>query len=361
MIVVGAKHCEPVEIMKDIIILGIETSCDDTSVSIVKNGREVLSNVISSQIDIHKIYGGVVPEIASRKHTDNISIVYNEAIKESKIDVNDIDCIAVTYGPGLIGSLLVGLSFAKGLSISLNKPFIGINHIEGHISSNYITNKELEPPFLCLIVSGGHTNLVLVEDYCKYKIYGKTHDDACGECFDKVARTLGLDYPGGPKIEKYAKECNEDCYNFPRGNIIENEFDFTFSGLKSHIINFINNKKVKISKSNDISSVILDDNEISKICFSFQNSIIDSITSKTISLAMKLNIDKVAICGGVSANNTIKTALDNICKENNIKFYAPENVYSTDNAAMIASAGYYRYVRNEFSDLSLNAVSNLEF
>ena len=336
MIVVGAKHCEPVEIMKDIIILGIETSCDDTSVSIVKNGREVLSNVISSQIDIHKIYGGVVPEIASRKHTDNISIVYNEAIKESKIDVNDIDCIAVTYGPGLIGSLLVGLSFAKGLSISLNKPFIGINHIEGHISSNYITNKELEPPFLCLIVSGGHTNLVLVEDYCKYKIYGKTHDDACGECFDKVARTLGH-------------------------NIIENEFDFTFSGLKSHIINFINNKKVKISKSNDISSVILDDNEISKICFSFQNSIIDSITSKTISLAMKLNIDKVAICGGVSANNTIKTALDNICKENNIKFYAPENVYSTDNAAMIASAGYYRYVRNEFSDLSLNAVSNLEF
>lgn len=345
--------------MKDSIILGIETSCDDTSVSFVKNGREVLSNVISSQIDIHKIYGGVVPEIASRKHTDNISIVFNEALKQANLDINNIDCIAVTYGPGLIGSLLVGLSFAKALSIAINKPFIGINHIEGHICSNYITNKNLEPPFLCLIVSGGHTNLVVVEDYCKYKIYGKTHDDACGECFDKIARSLGLDYPGGPKIEKYALNCDIDYYNFPRGNIINNPYDFTFSGLKSSIINFINNKKNKLS--NTSKDIVLDTEEISKICYSFQNSIIDTLTSKTIALAETLNISNIAICGGVSANNTIKNAMNDICIKHNINFFAPENIYSTDNAAMIASAGYYRYIRNEFSDLSLNAISNLEF
>ena len=347
--------------MKDITILGIETSCDDTSVSLVKNGREVLSNVISSQIDIHKIYGGVVPEIASRKHTDNISIVYNEALKQANVDINDVDCIAVTYGPGLIGSLLVGLSFAKALSIALNKPFIAINHIEGHICSNYISNKELKPPFLCLIVSGGHTYLVVVEDYCKYKIYGKTHDDACGECFDKVARTLGLDYPGGPKIEKYAKECDKDEYNFPRGNIVENEFDFTFSGLKSHIINFINTKKTKLNHTNDVKDIKLDDEEVSKICYSFQSSIIDSLVTKTIALAKKLNINRIAICGGVSANNTIKSALKQTCVDNSFEFYSPENIYCTDNAAMIASAGYYRYLKNEFSDFSINAVSNLEF
>lgn len=345
--------------MKDSIILGIETSCDDTSVSFVKNGREVLSNVISSQIDIHKIYGGVVPEIASRKHTDNISIVFNEALKQANLDINNIDCIAVTYGPGLIGSLLVGLSFAKALSIAINKPFIGINHIEGHICSNYITNKNLEPPFLCLIVSGGHTNLVVVEDYCKYKIYGKTHDDACGECFDKIARSLGLDYPGGPKIEKYALNCNIDYYNFPRGNILNSPYDFTFSGLKSSVINFINNKKNKLS--NTSKDIVLDNEEISKICYSFQNSIIDTLTSKTIALAETLNINNIAICGGVSANNTIKNAMKDICIKHNTNFFAPENIYSTDNAAMIASAGYYRYIRNEFSDLSLNAISNLEF
>lgn len=347
--------------MKNNIILGIETSCDDTSVSFVKNGREVLSNVISSQIDVHKIYGGVVPEIASRKHIDNISIVFKEALKQSGISINDIDLIAVTYGPGLIGSLLVGLSFAKGLSISLNKPFIGINHIEGHISSNYISNKDLEPPFLTLIVSGGHTYLVLVEDYCQYKIYGKTHDDALGECFDKVARSLGFDYPGGPKVEKYASKCDFDYYNFPRGNIVDNEFDFTFSGLKSHIINFINTKKTKIYHNNDVKDIKLDDDEISKICYSFQCSIIDTITTKTISLAKKLKIDKVAICGGVSANKTIKDSLRKSCIDNNIKFFAPENIYSQDNAAMIATAGYYRFLKNETSDLSLNAISNLEF
>ena len=339
--------------MKDIYILGIESSCDDTSVSIVKNGREVLSNVISSQIDIHKIFGGVVPEIASRKHIENINYVYEKALNDAKMSINDIDAIAVTYGPGLVGALLVGLSFAKGLSISANIPFIGINHIEGHICANYISNIDLEPPFLALIVSGGHTNLVMVEDYMKYKIYGRTHDDAVGESFDKVARTLGMEYPGGPKIEKAAKNINKDIYNFPRGNIKDSPYDFTFSGLKSHVINTINTLKQKNN--------ILSNETIDNIAYSFQLSIIDTLVEKSILLANDLKIKKLAICGGVSANTTIREALDNECKKNNIKFYYPQNILCTDNAAMIASSGYYRFMNNEFSDYDLNAEANLEF
>ena len=342
------------KIKNDIYILGIESSCDETSVSVVKNGRQVLSNVISSQIDIHKLYGGVVPEIASRKHIENIDIIYKEALKKAKLNINDISAIAVTYGPGLVGSLLVGLSFAKGLSIASNIPFIGINHIEGHIASNYISNFDLEPPFISLIVSGGHTNLVKVESYNKFKIYGKTHDDACGEAYDKIARVLGFEYPGGPKLEKSALSGVANKFTFPRGEVRGSAYDFTYSGLKSHVINIIHNIKQK-------NNEFIDNQTISDISLEFQNSIIDSLVNRTISLSKELKINKVAICGGVSANNAIKNALKIECDKNNIKFYYPENIYCTDNAAMIASAGYYEYINGKTSRLNLNADANLEF
>ena len=339
---------------KDILILGIESSCDETSISVVKNGREVLSNVISSQIDIHKLYGGVVPEIASRKHIENIDIVYKEALSKAKTKIEEIDAIAVTYGPGLVGSLLVGLSFAKGLSISSKIPFIGINHIEGHIASNYISNLDLEPPFIALIVSGGHTNLVKVESYNSFKIYGKTHDDACGEAYDKIARVLGFEYPGGPKLEKAALDGRANVFTFPRGEVRGSIYDFTYSGLKSHVINVIHNIK---QKNNDS----IDTQTISDISLEFQNSIIDSLVNRTIELSKELSINKVAICGGVSANTAIKNALKSECDKNNIKFNYPENIYCTDNAAMIASAGYYEYINGKKSELDLNAIANLEF
>ena len=338
---------------KDILILGIESSCDETSISVVKNGREVLSNIISSQIDIHKLFGGVVPEIASRKHVENIDIVYKEALLNAKTNIDDIDAIAVTYGPGLVGSLLVGLSFAKGLSIACNIPFIGINHIEGHIASNYISNPDLEPPFIALIVSGGHTNLVKVESYNSFKIYGKTHDDACGEAYDKIARVLGFEYPGGPKLEKAALNGNLNAFSFPRGEVRGSIYDFTYSGLKSHVINIIHNIK---QKNNDK----IENQIVSDISLEFQNSIIDSLVYRTVSLSKELNIIKVAICGGVSANSAIKNALKLECDKNNINFYYPENINCTDNAAMIASAGYYEYINGKVSPLDLNAVPNLE-
>lgn len=339
--------------MKDVYILGIESSCDDTSVAIVKNGREVVSNITSSQIDIHKNYGGVVPEIASRNHIINIKYIFDVALKKSKVTLEQISAIAVTYGPGLIGSLLVGLSFAKGLSIATNIPFVGINHIEGHIASLYISNDTLKPPFIALIVSGGHTNLVEVIDYTKFLIHGKTHDDACGEAYDKIARVLGFDYPGGPKLEVAARTGTLGQFSFPRGHIKDMPYDFTFSGLKSHVINVIHNIR---QKNDNISKQVISD-----ISLEFQNSIIDSLVSRTISLSKSLNINKVAICGGVSANSAIRNALYNEAKNYNIEFYYPEFSYCTDNAAMIASAGYYEYKKNAFSKYDLNANANLEF
>ena len=339
---------------KDILILGIESSCDETSVSVVKNGREVLSNATNSQIDIHKLYGGVVPEIASRNHIINIDYVYKKALNDANVSINDMNAIAVTYGPGLIGSLLVGLSFAKGLSIATKIPFLGINHIEGHIASNYITNHNLQPPFIALIVSGGHTNLVHVKSYNSFKIYGSTHDDACGEAYDKIARVLGFEYPGGPKLENAALNGVSGKFVFPRGEIKNFPFDFTYSGLKSHVINVIHNIK---QKNNDN----IDDQSINDIALEFQNSIIDSLVDRTVNLSKKLNINKVAICGGVSANNAIKNSLKLKCDDNNIKFYFPENKYCTDNAAMIASAGYYEFINGKTSSLDLNADANLEF
>ena len=339
---------------KDILILGIESSCDETSVSVVKNGREVLSNATNSQIDIHKLYGGVVPEIASRNHIINIDYVYKKALNDANVSINDMSAIAVTYGPGLIGSLLVGLSFAKGLSIATKIPFLGINHIEGHIASNYITNQNLQPPFIALIVSGGHTNLVHVKSYNSFKIYGSTHDDACGEAYDKIARVLGFEYPGGPKLENAALNGVSGKFVFPRGEIKNCPFDFTYSGLKSHVINVIHNIK---QKNNDN----IDDQSINDIALEFQNSIIDSLVDRTVNLSKKLKINKVAICGGVSANNAIKNSLKLKCDDNNIKFYFPENKYCTDNAAMIASAGYYEFINGKTSSLDLNADANLGF
>ena len=339
---------------EDILILGIESSCDETSISIVKNGRDVLSNVTNSQIDIHKLYGGVVPEIASRNHIINIDFVYQNALSKANISIKDINAIAVTYGPGLIGSLLVGLSFAKGLSIATKIPFIGINHIEGHIASNYITNTDLQPPFIALIVSGGHTNLVHVINYNSFKIYGSTHDDACGEAYDKIARVLGFEYPGGPKLEKAALNGINGKFSFPRGEIKNSPYDFTYSGLKSHVINVIHNIKQKNNYS-------IDNQTINDIALEFENSIIDSLVNRTINLSKELNINKVAICGGVSANNAIKNSLKNECLNNNISFFSPDIKYCTDNAAMIASAGYYEYINENFSSLDLNADANLEF
>ena len=327
--------------MQDIITLGIESSCDETSVAVVKNGREVLSNVINSQIKIHEKFGGVVPEIASRNHIEAISDVTKGALKEANVTFQDIDNIACTYGPGLVGALLVGVSYAKGLSYALNKPLTGTNHIEGHIAANYITHKELKPPFLCLIISGGHTHLVHIQDYGKFEILGKTRDDAIGEAFDKVARVIGLGYPGGPKVDKLAKEGNPNI-ELPKTHI--EGLDFSFSGIKTAIIN-LHHKNPDINKAD--------------LCASFEKYVTEILINNTIKAAEKLNIRTIALAGGVSANSYIREQFINL-ENKGYKIYYPEPILCTDNAAMIASAGYYRYVSGVTSDLTLNAVPNLK-
>ena len=327
--------------MQDIITLGIESSCDETSVAVVKNGREVLSNVINSQIKIHEKFGGVVPEIASRNHIEAISDVTKKALKEANVTFQDIDNIACTYGPGLVGALLVGVSYAKGLSYALNKPLTGTNHIEGHIAANYITHKELKPPFLCLIISGGHTHLVHIQDYGKFEILGKTRDDAIGEAFDKVARVIGLGYPGGPKVDKLAKEGNPNI-ELPKTHI--EGLDFSFSGIKTAIIN-LHHKNPEINKAD--------------LCASFEKYVTEILINNTIKAAEKLNIRTIALAGGVSANSYIREQFINL-ENQGYKIYYPEPILCTDNAAMIASAGYYRYVSGVTSDLTLNAVPNLK-
>ncbi len=331
-------------------ILGIETSCDETSASIVKDGREVLSNVINSQIDIHEKYGGVVPEIASRNHLMNIPVVVEQALKEADLNFDDIDAIAVTNGPGLVGALLVGVSYAKALSSALNIPLIGVNHLEGHIAANYIKAKELEPPFLCLVVSGGHTHLILVKDYTDFEILGRSIDDAAGEAFDKIARVIGLGYPGGPKLEKLAREGNKEAIDFPRVYMSPGSLDFSFSGLKSAVLNFLNNNKQKGIEY-----------EPKDVAASFQAAVLDVLTDKTLKASKDNNIDIVAIAGGVSANQALREQLENALKEENIKFYSPDFIYSTDNAAMIASQAYYNFKDNKLSDNHLDATPNLKF
>ena len=327
--------------MKDIITLGIESSCDETSVAIIKNGRQVLSNVINTQIAIHTQFGGVVPEIASRKHIENISDVTKEALRQANMTFDDIDVIVCTYGPGLVGALLVGVSYAKALSFALNKPLVGTNHIEGHIAANYITNINLEPPFLCLIISGGHTHLVHIKNYKDFEILGKTRDDAIGEAFDKVARVIGLGYPGGPKVDALAKE-GKASIKLPKTSF-EN-LDFSFSGIKTAVIN-LHHKDPEINKAD--------------LCASFEKTVTEELLENTLKAAKQLNINKIALAGGVSANSYIRNSFESL-KNDGYEIYYPDLKLCTDNAAMIASAGYYNFVNGKISDLTLNAIPNLK-
>ncbi len=334
---------------QDVLILAIESSCDETAAAVVKNGREVLSNVIFSQIDLHTVYGGVVPEIASRKHIEKINQVIEEALKKAEVTLNDITAIAVTYGPGLVGALLVGVSAAKAISFATGKPLVGVHHIEGHISANFIENKELEPPFICLVVSGGHSHLVLVKDYGEYEIIGRTRDDAAGEAFDKVARAIGLGYPGGPKIDRVSKEGNPDAIHFPRAKVGESEYDFSFSGLKSAVLNYLNSCQMK---GEDICQA--------DIAASFQKAVIEVLVGHAMHAVKEYDCKKFAIAGGVASNSGLRAAFEKECADAGIEFYHPSPIYCTDNAAMIGTAGYYEYIKGVRSGMDLNAVPNLK-
>lgn len=334
---------------EEVKILAIESSCDETATAVVVNGREVRSNVISSQIALHTLYGGVVPEIASRKHIEKINQVITQALEDADTTLEEIDAIGVTYGPGLVGALLVGVAEAKAIAYAAKKPLVGVHHIEGHICANYIENKELEPPFLCLVASGGHTHLVKVADYGKYEIIGRTRDDAAGEAFDKVARAIGLGYPGGPKIEKKAKEGNDKAIVFPKAKVAENPYDFSFSGLKSAVLNYINGCKMKRQEINEAD-----------IAASFQKAVIDVLVEHAVHAAKEYRIDKFAIAGGVASNQTLREAMEKACKERGIQFYHPSPIFCTDNAAMIGSAAYYEYLQGRRDGWDLNAVPNLK-
>lgn len=330
-------------------VLAIESSCDETAAAVVVNGREVLSNVISSQIDIHKLYGGVVPEIASRKHIEKINQVIQEALEESDKTMEDIDAVCVTYGPGLVGALLVGVGAAKALAYATHKPLVGVHHIEGHISANFIENKDLEPPFLCLVASGGHSHLVIVKEYGEYEILGRTRDDAAGEAFDKVARAIGLGYPGGPKIDKVSKEGNPDAIKFPRAKVADSVYDFSFSGLKSAVLNYLNScemKGIEICQAD--------------VAASFQKAVVDVLVEHSMQAVKECGMKKFAIAGGVASNSSLRSALEKACAERGIEFYHPSPILCTDNAAMIGAAGYYEYRKGVRSGYDLNAVPNLK-
>lgn len=334
---------------RDVVILAIESSCDETAAAVVRNGREILSNVISSQIELHTLYGGVVPEIASRKHIEKINQVIEEALHKAHMPLQEMDAIAVTYGPGLVGALLVGVAEAKAIAYATGKPLIGVHHIEGHINANYIENKELKPPFLCLVVSGGHTHLVKVADYGRYEILGRTRDDAAGEAFDKVARAIGLGYPGGPKIEKVSKEGNPDAIAFPRAKVAENPYDFSFSGVKSAVLNYINGCKMK-----NIPIVQAD------VAASFQKAVTDVLVEHAMMAVEEFQIDKFAIAGGVASNSVLRDSMCKACEERNVEFYHPSPIYCTDNAAMIGTAAYYEYLAGQRDGWDLNAVPSLK-
>lgn len=334
---------------KDIYILAVESSCDETAAAVVKNGREVLSNIIYSQIALHTEYGGVVPEIASRKHIEKINQVIQQALSEAEKELKDMDAIAVTYGPGLVGALLVGVSTAKAISFASGIPLVGVHHIEGHISANYIENKELEPPFVCLVVSGGHSHLVLVNDYGEYEILGRTRDDAAGEAFDKVARAIGLGYPGGPKIDRLSKEGNPDAIHFPRAKVAEAEYDFSFSGLKSAVLNYLNSCQMKGEEVNRAD-----------VAASFQKAVIDVLVEHSMDAVRRFGASKFAIAGGVASNSSLREAFEAACKKEKIEFYHPSPIFCTDNAAMIGAAGYYEYIKGTRHGFDLNAVPNLK-
>ena len=335
--------------VEDVLILAIESSCDETAAAVVKNGRAVLSNIISSQIDLHTLYGGVVPEIASRKHMEQINQVVDKALSEAGVTLSDISAIAVTYGPGLVGALLVGLSYAKALAYAAGKPLIGVHHIEGHICANYIDNPSLEPSFGCLVVSGGHTHLVNVKDYGEYEVLGRTRDDAAGEAFDKVARAVGLGYPGGPKIDKLAIEGNPDAIQFPRAKIADSVYDFSFSGIKSSVLNYLNQCDMKNETYNKADLVA-----------SFQKAVVDVLVDHAMLAVKEFGLKKLAIAGGVASNSALRSAMKEACDKAGIEFHHPSPILCTDNAAMIGAAGYYEYIKGNFAGLDLNAIPALK-
>lgn len=334
---------------EDVITLAIESSCDETSVSVLKNGRQVLSNIINSQIEQHKKFGGVVPEVASRKHIENINEVISQALEEANVTFDDITHVGVTYGPGLVGALLVGLSAGKAIAFAKEIPLNGVNHIEGHIYANFIDHKNLKPPFICLIVSGGHTHLVYMKDYGEYEMIGRTRDDAAGEAFDKIARALGLGYPGGPQIDKLAKEGNPDAINFPKAYLEEGSYDFSFSGLKSAVLNYINTQKMKGLEI-----------PVADVAASFQKSVVEILTEKAVKCAVQKGVDRVVLAGGVAANSGLRTHLKSECDKNNIDLKYPSLTLCTDNAAMIGCVAYYDYIKGLSSNLDLNAIPNLK-
>jgi len=335
--------------LADTYILGIETSCDETSAAVVLNGRKTLSNVISSQVDIHAKYGGVVPEIASRKHVELIIHVINQAVEEAGITLDKIDAVGVTYGPGLVGALLVGLSAAKAISFSLGKPLIGIHHIGGHIAANYLEHSELDPPFTCLVASGGHSHIVYISGYNKFEIMGQTRDDAAGEAFDKIARAIGLGYPGGPLIDRMARNGNSNAIPLPRVYFNDNSLDFSFSGLKTAVLNYINSleqKGMEVPKED--------------LCASFQQAVVDVLVTNTIKAARKTGSDIIALAGGVAANSHLRSEMTSRAEADGIKVIYPKPVLCTDNAAMIACAAFYEFMSGNIADLYLNAVPGLK-
>lgn len=334
---------------KGIRLLAVESSCDETAASVVEDGRIVLSNVISSQIDLHKLYGGVVPEIASRKHVENVNQVIEQALLDANMKIQDVDGVCVTYGPGLVGALLVGVGAAKAISYAAHKPLVGVHHIEGHISANYICHPDLEPPFLCLVVSGGHSHLVMVNDYGKYEIIGRTRDDAAGEAFDKVARSIGLGYPGGPKIDAIAPQGNKDAIAFPRASVEGSPYDFSFSGVKSAVLNYINGCKMKQIEYSQVD-----------IAASFQEAVTDVLVNHTMLAAKNLGVKKVALAGGVACNKGLRAKMDAACLEKGYHLYYPEPIFCTDNAAMIGSAGYYEFINGRRDGYDLNAIPGLK-
>ena len=332
-----------------LVTLAIESSCDETAAAVLLNGRQVLSNIISSQIDIHKLYGGVVPEIASRHHLSNVNTVVDRAMEEADVSMDDVDLIGVTYGPGLVGALLIGLATAKAYALAAGKPLVGVHHIHGHICANYIEHKDLTPPFTALVISGGHTNIVEVTDYNKCRVLGATRDDAAGEAYDKVARVLGLGYPGGPLIDKIAREGDPNKVEFKRVFLEKGSLDFSFSGIKTGVLNYINSEKQAGRKINTAD-----------VAAGSQAAVLDVIVAKTISAAEGMNKDKIVLAGGVAANSKLREMLDSQCKKRGIKLYYPSPVLCTDNAAMIGCAAYYKYMAGETDDLTLDAIPNLE-
>lgn len=334
--------------MKDVLILGIETSCDETAAAVVKNGKEVLSNVISSQVALHAEFGGVVPEIASRNHLEKIDEVIRLAIKEAGISMQELTAISVTVGPGLVGALLVGVSEAKALAFALGKPLVPVHHIEGHIAANFISNPECEPPFVCLVASGGHSHLLLVEDYGKIRIYGRTRDDAAGEAFDKVARAVGLGYPGGPKLEKMAKEGNPHAYHFPTAKMEDAPYDFSFSGVKSAVLNEMNRKKM-----------LGEEVRVADLCASFQENVTEVLSEKAIALCKELHINRLSIAGGVAANGKLREKMEEKAKQEGMEFFCPKLILCTDNAAMIAAAAYHEWKKGNFVGHDVNAYPSL--